>query len=215
MEDIRVYRITHIDNVPHILKHGVTQKNSSNANPDFRPIGDTSLIDFRSEYQVWVNNGIAGNQLKKISLGDFIPFYFGVRMPMLYVVQNGGNFVPDRIDPDQIIYLALSLDRIITARLEFYFSDGHATDAYTQFYDKDCVDNITDIIDWKSIKTRYWGGEGQLDVKRKKQAELLVKNDVPPTCLVGYGCYSEESFIALTSLGIAKSLIKVIPNAYF
>ncbi len=37
---IYIYRMTHIDNIPHILKYGITHKNSKNANPHYKAIGD-------------------------------------------------------------------------------------------------------------------------------------------------------------------------------
>jgi hypothetical protein len=44
LNNINVYRMTHIDNIPHVLKNGITHKESNNCNPKFTPIGDTSLI---------------------------------------------------------------------------------------------------------------------------------------------------------------------------
>src|SRR5665647_913156 len=94
LAQIKVYRMTHIDNIPHILQHGITHKKSENSNPHFITIGDVSLIDTRSGKEVSVDNGDLLNfGAPSITLGDFIPFYFGIKMPMLYVMQHGGNFV--------------------------------------------------------------------------------------------------------------------------
>jgi hypothetical protein len=82
---MKIYRMTHILNIPHILKYGITHKASSYANTHYVPIGDTSLINTRSSKQVQVTNGNILAEGVVITLGDFIPFYFGVRMPMLYV----------------------------------------------------------------------------------------------------------------------------------
>ena len=57
LENIKVYRMTHIDNLPHILKHGVTHKNSHKANPNFIAIGDKSLIDTRAKKMVRIDIG--------------------------------------------------------------------------------------------------------------------------------------------------------------
>lgn len=100
-EKIYLYRITHIQNVEHILKNGITHKNSINANPFFRSIGDEALIDTRNNRTVVVDNGdLFSEKAKAIILGNFIPFYFGVKMPMLYVIQNGGNFVKQKTLPE-------------------------------------------------------------------------------------------------------------------
>ena len=78
-----LFRMTHVDNIPHIIQHGITHSSSVNANPNFISIGDSSLISSRNN--ILLNNGRL--------LGEYIPFYFGVRTPMLYVVQNGYNMV--------------------------------------------------------------------------------------------------------------------------
>ena len=93
MREINIYRITHIENIRHILQFGITLKTSLNSNPNFKRIGDISLIDTRSHKKVYIDNGNFPNTVETIVLGDFLPFYFGVKMPMLYVIQNGGNFV--------------------------------------------------------------------------------------------------------------------------
>ncbi len=211
---INIYRMTHIDNIPHILKYGITHRNSVNANPNFKAIGDTSLINTRKNKIVNITNG--NNQvIEQIILGDYIPFYFGVRMPMLYVIQHGGNFVPEATSAEDIIYIACSITEINKLDLTFYFSDGHATDALTTFYNKDNIQHINEIIDWNAIKTSYWGGNENLDIKRKKQAEFLVKEDIPISCIIGYGCYNEKAKNKLIDFGISEKIIKIIPKAYF
>jgi len=156
-----LYRITHIENIPHILKYGITHKDSPNRNPDYKNIGDLSLIDTRSKKYVSVENGGYGldNSFISIRLGDFIPFYFGVKMPMLYVAQHGGNFVERATPPIDIIYLGCSVSKIISANINFYFTDEHATDMLTSFYDKTKINELVDIIDWDAIKSSYWGGQ--------------------------------------------------------
>ena len=47
IDDIKLYRITHIDNIPHILEYGITHKNSNQRNHNCKEIGDISLISTR------------------------------------------------------------------------------------------------------------------------------------------------------------------------
>ncbi|MCC5922059.1 MAG: DUF4433 domain-containing protein [Cyclobacteriaceae bacterium] len=215
IESINLYRVTHIKNVPHILVNGITKKDSPNCNPLFESIGDQSLIDNRSTKKVWVDNGDMTNPIVQITLGDFVPFYFGVKMPMLYVVQKGGNFVPQSNSPENIIYIACSLKSIIEQEHDFYFSDGHATDNLTTFYDSSKILDLPRIIDWDAVKTAYWGGHENLNLKRKKQAEFLISTDVPYDVIVGFACYNETAKSKLVKLGIDESLVKIVPNAYF
>src|SRR5699024_2746746 len=127
--------MTHIENMPHILKHGITSKFSPNANKNYVSIGDTSLIENRSNTTLTVNNGLRINpKSEEIQLGNYIPFYFGVKMPMLYVAQKGGNFVPKPIKAENVIYLACSLKNISSRLNRYYFTDGHAKNKYSCIY---------------------------------------------------------------------------------
>ena len=40
--------------------------------------------------------------------------------------------------------------------------------------------------------TSYRGGNDNLNLKRKKQAEFLIANDVSPDHIIGFGCYNEK-----------------------
>ena len=156
IEKINVYRMTHINNIPHILRYGITHKNSPNRNPQFITIGDISLISTRNNKQVTVDNGDSLSfGAPTITLGDFTPFYFGVKMPMLYVIQHGGNFVIRATAATDIVYLACSVSQIVKATQNFYFSDGHGTDDYTTFYNNTKIDELPNIVDWSAIKAAY------------------------------------------------------------
>lgn len=216
LENIKIYRMTHIDNIDHVLAYGITHKNSPNYNPNFTIIGDQSLIDTRSTKEVYVDNGDFLNvSASKIILGDFIPFYFGIKMPMLYVIQVGGNFVEKATRPEEIVYLVCSITNIINSDNVYYFTDGHGTDNYTTFYDSSMINSLPKIIDWSAVKASFWGGQENLNIKRKKQAEFLVSKDLPPSFLFGFGCYNELAKQKLISAGIDESKIKIIPNAYY
>ncbi|MBN1364434.1 MAG: DUF4433 domain-containing protein [Syntrophaceae bacterium] len=217
LNNVKIYRITHLENIPHILQYGITHKGSPNKNPYYKNIGDITLIETRSKKTARIDNGDFNpkNDLPNITLGDYVPFYFGVRMPMLYVVEHGGNFVERSTPPSDIIYLVCSVSKIISSKIDFLFTDGHATDILTSFYDATRVNELVDIIDWKAVKSSYWGGNENLDIKRKKQAEFLVSGDLPPNQIVGFGCYNENAKKRLISIGINQEKIKVIPNAYY
>ena len=216
LNEVKIYRITHIDNIPHIMQYGITHRNSATSNSEYKSIGDTSLIDTRSTKTVYVDNGDYGSgDRKPIVLGDFVPFYFGVRMPMLYVAQHGGNFVKKAYHPEEIVYIACSLVEIISNGNRYYFSDGHATDMLTTFFNKDKIDELTQIIDWTAVKSSYWGGQENLNIKRKKQAEFLVYGDISAENIIGFGCYNEKAKEQLISFGCAAGIVKVIPKAYF
>ncbi len=111
--------------------------------------------------------------------------------------------------------MAIEINEIENLGLELYFSDGHATDRYTSFYDKVYLTQIETILDWNAINSRYWGGEENLSLKRKKQAELLVQGDIPPEIISVFGCYNEQSREALVNMGVNSDKIKIVPKAYY
>jgi hypothetical protein len=216
LEEAKLYRITHISNIPHILQNGITHRGSTKANRNYISIGDTSLIENRADRRVYIDNGDKTIEVPpSVILGEFIPFYFGVRMPMLYTIQIGGNFVENPTHPQDIIYMACSLSSVLASIETFYFSDGHATSNFSSFYDQTYIAQLPSLIDWDAVKATYWGGQDNLNIKRKKQAEFLAKEDVPPDTLIGFGCYNEMAKSSLITMGIAEEKIKIIPNAYF
>ena len=148
-------------------------------------------------------------------LGDYIPFYFGVRMPMLYVIQHGGNFVPTAVPPEDIIYIVCRVCDVIVEEQEYYYTDGHATEWLTSVYDATHLDELPIRIDWEAVKARYWGGSDNLLVKARKQAEFLVRNDIKPEYIWAWVCYNSSSRERLINMGIDSNKIKVYPAAYF
>jgi len=212
--NIELFRMIHINNVPHILKYGITHRYSKNSNPDYENIGDISLIDTRENKKINVTNG-GSTIIKEIKLGNYIPFYFGVRMPMLYVIQHGGNFVEKPIPPSDIVYIVCDLEKIIKLSQEYYFTDGHATDNLTTFYDSSKINEIKNILDWQAINAQFWGGEENLTIKWGKQAEFLVKGDLPVTIIKRYICYNDEAKSRLMSFGILGENIVIDQSAYY
>jgi hypothetical protein len=200
--------MTHVDNIPHILEFGITHRNSENANPNYVSIGDRSLIDNRNSKKVNFDT-------ESIILGDFIPFYFGFRTPMLYVIQKGGNLVPRKIAPDSIIYCVTSLQKMLDSSVDFYFTDGHATNNFTKFYKNEILFEIDKLIDFQAINNKYWIDENDLDLKRRKEAEFLVKNDLPKDAIIGFVCFNESAKNRLLEIGVDSSLIVIKPNYYF
>ncbi len=203
LDKIFLFRMTHIQNVPHILEYGITHSKSLNANNSYQSIGDNSLISNRDSFEM--PNGQ--------TLGEYVPFYFGPRMPMLYVVQHGFNGVP-AVTPENIIYCVSSVAKIIEQKLDFVFTDGHAIDSFSSFYNQSDITEIENIIDKKAISCRYWKDEKDLDLKRRKEAEFLVSNDIPREALIGFYTYNEKAGNKMIEFGIKEKII-VKPAYYF
>lgn len=51
-EPIWLFRITHIQNLSHILKHGIATARSERADPGYKSIGNSTLINSRNSLKV-------------------------------------------------------------------------------------------------------------------------------------------------------------------
>jgi hypothetical protein len=200
-----LYRITHIANVPHIEINGITHRNSPNANPNFKPIGDPSLISTRDNFQL--ENGRL--------LGEYVPFYFGTRTPMLYVIQKGFNGLV-ATPATEIVYCVTSVQQILNTGLDFVFTNGHAVDLFTAQYTNTNIPNLIDLIDWEAVKATEWKKEDDLDLKRRKQAEFLVLGDIPNSAILGYVVYNQETKNRLLrEINVHPDKIHINNNHYF
>ena len=196
--------MTHIDNIPHILQNGITHSTSSNANPNFVPIGDGRLIATRNSFLL--NNGRR--------LGEYIPFYFGKRTPMLYVVQNGFNMVAPT-PAENIVYCVSSVQKIIDLQLDFVFTDGHAVDGFSTQYTAADIQKIDTILDKTAINAKYWRDDNDLDLKRRKEAEFLALGDIVPEAILCYLTYNENAKNKVISFGADAANVHIRAEFYF
>ena len=197
------FRITHINNISHIAKCGIVKATSPLHDKKFQSIGDSQVINLRK-----------GKVINGYHIGDYIPFYFGPRSPMLYVIQHGFNGV-QHVEPEKIVYCVIKLDDLIADGIECLFTDGHALSFLTSFYTKDYLINIDRIVNYTDVYSSQWNLEEDRDLKRRKEAELLIKDDLPAKYIKGYVVYNEKAKQTLIGKGIIGNLIAMMPNYYF
>lgn len=194
------FRITHIDNIRHIENYGLVRSDSPFRDSSYVSIGDHKVIDVRADRIV-----------KGYHLNEYIPFYLGPRSPMLYVIQHGYNGVT-RVDAENIVYCVIRLDELISNNIDCIFTDGHALSAFTHFYQKDLLPQIDNIVKYSDVFSSQWNTEEDLDLKRRKEAELLIKEDLGVQYIKGYVVYNELAKERLISIGIACEKVAVRPN---
>lgn len=93
-EAARIFRITHVSNLPWIFDHGLHCKNSVIQDPNFIPIGMAELIEKRSGRSVSIGPGG--------TLSDYVPFYFTPRSIMMYHIKTGYNNVIQRPNSEMV-----------------------------------------------------------------------------------------------------------------
>ena len=176
-----IFRITHIRNVPWLLRNGVCCRSCPDVDPDFVEIGNPDLIARRPHRQVPIPPG--GN------LSDYTPFYFTPHSPMLYNILTGYTGIRQRTN-SAIVILVSSLRRIAEQELPFVFTDRHAYLIPAKFYDD--LDAL-DQIDWKILTARDFKKDlNDLGKVERYQAEALVHGRVPIAALLGIVCAGED-----------------------
>lgn len=165
-----IYHITHMENLPEILKAGGLACDSTMATLEVSPvcIAHSHIKERRAKKGVPVAPGGV--------VADYVPFYFTNRCPMLYAIHTG---YVDGYDGGQgeVIHLVSSVETVAKHTDDWCFTDGHAVQAMTEFFEN--VEHL-DRVDWDVIKSNSWYDRpSDLDRKRRKQAEFLVYKFFP------------------------------------
>lgn len=175
----RIFRITHVENVPWILAHGVHCRSSGHHDPEYRDIGNPELIEKRASREVPIAPGG--------TLSDYVPFYFTSRSPMLLNIKTGQNVAS--VPMSDIVVLVTSLPRLLEHSLSFVFTDRHAA-LLTARFSNDLAD--LDRIDWNILaRSDFQRDPNDLDKTARYQAEALIHRHVPVAALGGIICHGE------------------------
>lgn len=178
----RVFRITHVDNLPWILEHGLQCPSSDKRDPGFVTIGNPDIIGKRTSKCVPIPPGGV--------LEDYVPFYFTPCSVMLYNIVTGYNGITRR-ERDEIIILVSSVESLQANGVRFVFTDRHALVSYATFFG-----DVRDLgkIDWDLLRARDFArSDSDLGKVERYQAELLAYQEVPVDALLGIACYSDKS----------------------
>lgn len=177
------YRITHIENLPLILQHGIITRLHPNVNVGYTEIGNPEIIDVRSQTQVRIP--------RYGTIGDYVPFYFTPRSMMLYNIITGFRHpvVPRRNQNEILVIRCVINDLSQLSR--WFFTDGHASDMATNhFNDLNMLNNI----DWNCIQnSNFSKSDGDYDRPRRYQAEFLVYREVPVRAIESLHVASEDA----------------------
>ena len=176
-----IFRITHRDNIPWLLRHGLHANSSKVLDPNFRAIGNADLINKRSTRAVAVG--------PKGMLSDYIPFYFTPFSIMMYNIHTGYNVA--RVPNDDIVILISSLHRIAALGIPFVFTNQHAYPKFAGYF-TDLSD--LDKIPWAQLNAKDFSHNPDDPGKKERyQAEGLIWQHVPVEALLGICCHSENA----------------------
>lgn len=199
-EHPRIFHIVHGDRLKSIMNDGGLHCDARMIN---RPsagttIGMTNIKERRLRWRVPCHPGIC--------VGDYVPFYFCPRSPMLYSIHRKNTDPDSESDlaygdgQEPIVHLEADLREVVDwanyADRRWAFSTGNAAAAGVQFHDD--LDRL-DRLDWNAVEARQWQ-----EVMKEKQAEFLVHGFVPWRLVSGIGVISDR---------IRKRVLQIIEAA--
>lgn len=164
-----IYHFTHVDNLAGIAANGLM------SDADVRTcaatqveIGDAGIKEWRRRRRVPIAPGGC--------VGDYVPFYFAPRSPMMYTLSRGnfgyaGGF-------DRVVYLVSACEHLSTAGCSWIVSDRNAALTVASFAGPE--DDLDAHVDWPLMRERQWGYTSD-DPERpdRRAAECLVHRYVP------------------------------------
>jgi ssDNA thymidine ADP-ribosyltransferase, DarT len=156
--DPAIYHITHVNNLPGIVRHGGLwcdskriAQNLANTNIGYAHIKQRRLSRT-------VDTSAGG------MLGDYVPFNFCYRSVMLFVISRGHKDYSG--GQDDVVHLVSSMSRAVALGRAWAFTDRHAEVGYAQHFDDPAK---LSEVPWHAMPLHYWQ-----PVSEERQAEFLV-----------------------------------------
>ena len=178
---IRVYHITHIDNLASIVASGELRSDARMVGQSATVVGMSNIKQRRFTLPVTPHPGL--------NVGDCVPFYFGPRSVMLYLLHQGNH--PDlsyRGGQGPILHLEADLDASIRwleqSGRRWAFSLANAGSHTTEFR---ANRGHLDEINWAAVKNPDFRDR---HVKEGKQAEFLAERGFPWHLIQRIGVHS-------------------------
>lgn len=210
-----IYHMTHIENVPQILAEGglVCDADAARRKLCKQSIAHAELKERRATRPV--EKLFFGQIAAGGVLADYVPFYFTKRSPMLYAIK-GGYVEHFKGRQSDVVYLVSSAEAVAESKLIWCFTNGHAVEGVTEFYDD--LSNLKKV-DWEVIRDWSWKNTlADLDRKRRKQAEFLVHKRFPWELISSIGVLNRAKADLMAKL-LAKSghcpSVTVEPEWYY
>ena len=85
----------------------------------------------------------------------------------------------------------------------------------TQVIPGNQLSKIDEYVIYDDVFALRWDDEEDLDLKRRKEAELLLKNDLSVQYIRGFVVYSDRAKQLLLSMGVDEKMVVVRPGFYF
>lgn len=200
--NILIYHITAVENLPGILAEGGLHSDAAMAQRHPTVIGYDHIKKRRLEELSVICCGMR-------FVGEFAPFYFCPRSPMLYTINLGNTGRPAGCQ-NTIVHLVSTVAAGIGLGRAWAISDGNAGASYTSFYSEL---SALESLDWEAIRATSWKGR-----THQKSAELLVADFFPWTAVHKIGCHNggvSSQVAALLRDQPHRPLVETKPEWYY
>jgi hypothetical protein len=197
-----IYHITDVDNLPGILAGGGLRSDAAMARHNPAVIGYEHIKQRRmTEIRV----DCCGNRF----VGEFVPFHFCPRSPMLYTVNMGNTGRPVGCQRT-IVHLVSTLAVGIGQNRPWAISDGNAATRHTNF-----SSDLAALaeLDWAAIRATQWQGKIY-----QKSAEFLVTDFFDWSGFHTVGCHNPvvaQQVQNMLTNHAHRPTVRVEPNWYY
>lgn len=175
----RIYHITDVENLPSVLAQGGLW---SDAQVIARGLATNAIAHHHikqrrlEQYKVdCVNDRF---------VGEFVPFYYCPRSPMLFTINVGATGKPKGCQ-STIVHLVSTVERAIAMGRPWAIADRNAG---TPLADFSTDLNTLRELDWNAIQTNSWR-----DCQTAKAAEFLVADFFDWTGFIGIACMNQST----------------------
>jgi hypothetical protein len=201
-EQTLIFHITDVENLGAILAAGGLYSDAVMVQRRPVVIGYPHIKQRRlTKYRV----DCCGNRF----VGEFVPFYFCPRSPMLFAVnsdETGRGTGAQR----SVVHLVSTVARALSQNRPWAISDGNAGAGYALFSSR--LASLAEL-DWEAIEARYWQGK-----QTQKSAEFLVADFFDWTGVTAVGCHNPEVLEQVQNLLLTRAHrppVRVEPSWYY
>ncbi len=202
LEHVSIYHITDVANLPGILADQALNSDAAMESRNPEKIGYDHIKRRRLTEII-----VPCCQCRKV--GEFVPFYFCPRSPMLFTI-NKGNTGRSPGCQKTIIHLVSTMAAGIATGKDWAISTGNAGARHTTFSaDAEALDQL----DWEAIRATSWQGK-----QHQKSAEFLLADSFPWSAIHLIGCQNSAiaaNVGALLEQIAHKPAIQIKNNWYY
>jgi hypothetical protein len=174
---VRIFHITDVENLASIRALGGLRCDAAMTGKTPLTIGYDHIKQRRLQH---IPIPCCGHRF----VGEFVPFYYCPRSPMLYAINQGHTGRPAGCQRS-ILHLVSTVSIALELYQPWAVSDGNAGAFHTLFHNN--LDALAQLP-WAAIQKTQWQG-----ASHHKQAEFLVADFFPWSAIVEVGCHNEQT----------------------